>query len=173
MHGRVLGADVRVAQILEIDSNPFRHRVVINKGARDGAFTQQSVVDANGVVGQVVDVGPFDASVMLLSDPAHAIQVEVVRNGLRTVVFGAGDYERLEVRYLPNNADIEVGDILVTTSLGSQFPPGYPVGEVTGVTPQARQAFAQVTVKPIAALTRMREVLLLIPDESAESIDGS
>ncbi|MEL6869201.1 MAG: rod shape-determining protein MreC [Pseudomonadota bacterium] len=157
------GDDVRVAQLLDVDNDPFRHRVLINQGSNEGAFERQAIVDANGVVGQIIHVSPASAQVMLISDPGHAIQVEVVRNGLRTVAFGAGEYDQLEIRFLPNNADIQVGDLLVTTSLGGDYPAGYPVGEITAVEPQPRQAFARVTAQPAAALTRMREVLLLTP----------
>ncbi|MEM7612650.1 MAG: rod shape-determining protein MreC [Pseudomonadota bacterium] len=168
-----VGNDVRVAQILSVDNDPFRHRIVINKGADDGVFQRQALVDATGVVGQVVDVGKLNANVMLISDPGHAIQVEVVRNGLRTVAFGAGEFDRLEIRFLPNNADIQVGDLLVTTSLGGDYPAGYPVGEIISVEQRPRQAFAQVVASPAAALTRMREVLLLTPDTPADgTTDG-
>ncbi len=158
------GSQARIAQILEVDNDPFRHRVVINKGSNDGVLQKQALVDANGVVGQVIETGPFSANVMLISDPGHAIQVEVVRNGLRTVAFGSGEYDQLEIRFLPNNADIVVGDLLVTTSLGGDYPAGYPVGEIVSVEQRPRQAFAKVTASPAAALTRMREVLLLVPD---------
>ena len=158
-----VGSTVRVAQILEVDTDPFRHRVVINKGSGDGVFPRQAIIDASGIVGQVLQVGAVSATVLLISDPEHAVQVEVVRNGLRTVAFGSGDYDQLEVRYLPNNADIRVGDLLVTTSLAGDYPAGYPVGEVVAVEQRPRQAFARVTASPSAALTRMREVLLLSP----------
>ena len=164
------GDDVRVAQILEVDNDPFRHRVVINKGSSDGVFQRQALVDANGVVGQVIEVGPVSANVMLISDPGHAIQVEVVRNGLRTVAFGSGEYDQLDIRFLPNNADIAVGDLLVTTSLGGDYPAGYPVGEVVSVEQRPRQAFAKVTASPSAALTRMREVLLLAPESQGDVV---
>ena len=163
-----VGASVRVAQILEVDTDPFRHRVVINKGSNDGVFERQAIIDANGVVGQVLRAGPVSATVLLISDPGHAVQVEVVRNGLRTVAFGSGDYDQLEIRFLPNNADIEVGDLLVTTSLSGDYPAGYPVAEVVAVEQQPRQAFARVTASPAAALTRMREVLLLAPTEAPQ-----
>lgn len=163
-----VGTSVRVAQILEVDTDPFRHRVVINKGSNDGVFERQAIIDANGIVGQVLRVGAVSATVLLISDPEHAVQVEVVRNGLRTVAFGSGDYDQLEIRFLPNNADIEVGDLLVTTSLGGDYPAGYPVAEVVAVEQQPRQAFARVTASPAAALTRMREVLLLEPEAAPE-----
>lgn len=171
-----VGSSVRVAQILEVDTDPFRHRVLINKGSGDGVFPRQAIIDASGIVGQVLQVGAVSATVLLISDPEHAVQVEVVRNGLRTVAFGSGDYDQLEVRYLPNNADIQVGDLLVTTSLGGDYPAGYPVGEIVTVEQRPRQAFARVTASPAAALTRMREVLLLspaAPPEAADDTDAS
>lgn len=164
-----VGNNVRVAQILQVDADPFRHRVVINKGSNDGVFPRQAIIDASGIVGQVLQVGPVSATVLLISDPEHAIQVEVVRNGLRTVAYGSGDYDQLELRYLPNNADIRVGDLLVTTSLGGDYPAGYPVGEVVAVEQRPRQAFALVTASPVAALTRMREVLLLAPEATNDA----
>ncbi|MEM7764873.1 MAG: rod shape-determining protein MreC [Pseudomonadota bacterium] len=171
-----LGTDVQVAQILGVDADRFRNRVVVNKGASDGVVAQQAIIDANGIVGQIVSVGPYTANAMLISDPGHAIQVEVVRNGLRTVAFGAGDKDQLEIRFLPNNTDIVVGDLLVTSSLGGEFPPGYPVAEVTAVEIRPRQEFAKVTATPVAALSRMREVLLLAPltpPAPDESNDGT
>ncbi|MEN7342641.1 MAG: rod shape-determining protein MreC [Pseudomonadota bacterium] len=170
-----VGADMRVAQIIDVDTDRYRHRVVLNKGANQEIATRQAIVDANGIVGQVIEVGPFSSNVMLISDPGHAIPVEVVRNGLRTVAFGAGEYDQLDVRYLPNNADVVVGDLLVTTSLGGDFPPGYPVAEITAVDIQPRQEFAKVTATPVAALTQIREVLVLAsrqPITDTEDEDG-
>ena len=164
-----VGASVRVAQIFGGETDRFRHRVVINKGSNDGVCERRAIIDANGVVGQVLRAGPVSATVLLISDPGHAVQVEVVRNGLRTVAFGSGDYDQLEIRFLPNNADIEVGDLLVTTSLSGDYPAGYPVAEVVAVEQQPRQAFARVTASPAAALTRMREVLLLSPTAAPQS----
>lgn len=166
-----VGSDVRVAQILDVDSDRYRHRIVLNKGENDGLAPQQAVVDANGIVGQIIEVGPFSSNAMLISDPGHAIQVEVVRNGLRTVAFGAGDFDQLDIRFLPNNADIVVGDLLVTTSLGGAFPPGYPVAEIISVEIRPRQEFARIVATPVAALMQMREVLLLMPNEITATTD--
>ncbi|MEM9171173.1 MAG: rod shape-determining protein MreC [Pseudomonadota bacterium] len=157
------GDNVEVARLINVDSDPFRHRITLNKGTSNGVYERQAIIDASGVVGRILKVGPVTSQAMLISDPGHAIQVEVVRNGLRTVVFGIGEFDQLEIRFLPNNADIVVGDLLVTTSLGSDFPAGYPVGEITRFEPRPKQAFARVMVQPSAALTRMREVLLLQP----------
>ena len=160
--------DVAVARIIAADNGPFRHRVTINKGSDDGVFERQAIIDANGVVGQVTEVGPTSANAVLISDPGHAIQVEVVRNGLRTVAFGAGEADRLELRFLPNNADIEPGDLLVTTSLAGDYPAGYPVGEIVSVDREPRRAFAAVVAEPSAQLGQMREVLLLVPVEASD-----
>lgn len=157
------GEDVQVARLVDVDADKFRHRILLDKGSRDGTYQRQAVIDANGVVGQILEAGPFSSQAMLISDPGHAIQAEIVRNGLRTVVFGNGDFDQLEIRFMPNNADIAVGDVLVTTSLGGDFPAGYPVGEVVRVEAQPRQAFARVFVQPAAALNRISEVLLLEP----------
>lgn len=164
-----LGDDVRVAEILQVDNDPFRHIVTVDKGARDGAFKGQTVVDTDGVVGQIVSVGPVSAEVMLVSDPGHAVAVEVNRNGLRAVVFGAGEYDRLDLPYIANNADLKVGDLLVTSSLGSEFPAGYPVAEITEFEVRPRQSFARVSARPAAALNQIREVLLLWPNPEADT----
>lgn len=158
-----VGEDVRVAEILQVDSDPFRHVVTVDKGAMDGAFQGQTVIDTDGVVGQIVSVGPVSAEVMLISDPGHAVAVEVNRNGLRAVVFGSGEYDRLDLPYIANNADLKVGDLLVTSSLGNDFPAGYPVAEITEFEVRPRQSFARVSARPAAALNQIREVLLLWP----------
>lgn len=159
--------DVQVARLLQVDSQPFQHRVTLDKGATDGVFERQAIIDATGVVGQIHKVGPTSSNAILISDPGHAIQVEVVRNGLRTVAFGAGDVDLLEIRFLPNNADIEIGDQLVTTSLAGDYPAGYPVGDIVSIEREPRDAFATVTVAPAASLATLREVLLLQPESTS------
>ncbi|MEL7310547.1 MAG: rod shape-determining protein MreC [Pseudomonadota bacterium] len=161
--------EVQVARILEVDGAPFRHRITLDKGANDGVYPKQAIIDAKGVVGQINETGPTSSNAVLISDPDHAIQVEVVRNGLRTVAFGSGEAGLLEIRFLPNNADIEIGDLLVTTSLAGDYPAGYPVGEIVNVTRQPRQAFANVTASPSASLSTLREVLLLSPEETDDA----
>lgn len=163
-----VGENARVAEILQVDSDPYRHIVTVDKGAGDGAFQGQTVVDTDGVVGQIVGVGPVSAEVMLISDPGHAVAVEVNRNGLRAVVFGSGEYDRLDLPYIANNADLKVGDLLVTSSLGNDFPAGYPVAEITEFEVRPRQSFARVSAKPAAALNQIREVLLLAPTPASQ-----
>jgi rod shape-determining protein MreC len=160
-----VGDRVRVAEIMAVNANPYRHDIVIDKGARHGAYEGQAIIDANGVVGQIINAGAFTSEAMLISDPDHALPVEVNRNGLRTIAVGTGEYDRLDLPFLPNNADIRPGDLLVTSGLGGAFPAGYPVGEVTGVTPNPAESFATIRARPATALNQVREVLLIWPGD--------
>lgn len=164
---RMLEHRVLVAEILQVDLDPFRHRVVIDKGARDGVHLGQPVLDAGGIMGQVTAVDSLGAEVILITDPSHAIPVEVVRNSVRTIAIGTGELDRLELPYLPNSADIEPGDMLVSSGLGGRFPRGYPVGTVVTVAREPTRAFAHITARPAAALDRSREVLLAWTTEEA------
>jgi len=152
---------VRVAEIMSASSNPFRHVLVVDKGTRDGVYDGQTLVDANGVVGQIIAAGVLSSQSILISDPDHALPVEVNRNGLRTVAVGTGDYELLDLPFLPNNADIQRGDLLVTSGLGGAFPAGYPVAIIDSITRIPQEPFAIVTAKPAAALNQIREVMLI------------
>lgn len=152
---------VRVAEILSVSANPFRHVLVVDKGTSDGVYDGQTLVDADGVVGQVIQAGVASSQCLLISDPGHDLPVEVNRNGLRTIARGTGDFNRLDLPFLPNNADIEPGDLLVTSGLGGAFPPGYPVAVVDTVTRIPQEPFAEVTATPAAALNQVREVMLI------------
>jgi rod shape-determining protein MreC len=153
--------EVRVAEILAVDSNPFEHGLVLGVGSRDGVYDGQVLVDADGVVGQVIKTGVMTAEAMLISDADHALPVEVNRNGLRTIAVGTGEFDRLDLPFLPNNADIRAGDLLVTSGLGGTFPAGYPVAVVGSVTRIPQQPFADVSATPAAALEQVREVMLI------------
>ena len=153
--------EVRVAEILAVDANPYEHNLIIGIGSRDGVYDGQAIVDANGVVGQVVETGAVTAQAILISDADHALPVEVNRNGLRTIARGTGEFDRLELPFLPNNADIRAGDLLVTSGLGGAFPAGYPVAVVNAVTRIPQEPFADVTATPSAALDQVREVMLI------------
>lgn len=157
---------VRVAEIMSVSSNPYRHAIVIDKGQQDDVYDGQALIDADGVVGQVIEAGILSSQALLISDPDHALPVEVNRNGLRTIAFGTGEYDRLELQYLPNNADIEVGDLLVTSGLGGTFPAGYPVGIVEAVERLPQEPFARVAARPAAALNQVREIMLIWPTET-------
>ena len=152
---------VLVSEIMAVDLDPLRHRIVINKGAVHGAYRGQPLLDANGIVGQITHTSPVSAEAVLISDASHAVPVEVNRNGLRTIAVGTGDPGSLSLPFLPNNADIVAGDLLISSGLGGVFPPGYPVGSVTQVSRDPASPFATVRAQPAAALNRNREVLLV------------
>lgn len=156
-----VGEPVLVAELLSIDLDPYRQQVVLNKGSAQQVYLGQPIIDAWGVMGQVIHVGRHSSTAMLISDPSHAIPVQINRNGLRSTAFGTGQAGLLELRYLPHNADIEIGDLIVTSGLGSRFPPNYPVGRITEIERPAGETFAQVMAEPVAHLDRSREVLLV------------
>ncbi len=152
---------VRVAEIMSVSSNPFRHVLVVDKGTRDGVFDGQVLIDADGVVGQIIEAGVLSSQGILISDPDHALPVLVNRNGLRTIAVGTGEFDRLDLPFLPNNADIREGDLLVTSGLGGAFPAGYPVAIVASVLRIPQEPFAAVSAQPSAALSRVREIMLI------------
>jgi rod shape-determining protein MreC len=150
-----------IGDVMDVDLDAFRERVLVDKGAQDGVFVGQAVLDAGGVFGQVARVGQLTAEVILVSDATHAIPVQVNRNGLRTVAVGTGDMARLKLPYLPTSADVVAGDLLVTSGLGGGFPSGYPVGTVAEVKRDPTASLADVDVKPAAALDRSRELMFV------------
>lgn len=156
-----VGEQVLVAEILSIDLDPYKQQVILNKGSAKGLYIGQAVIDAWGVMGQVVHLGNHSANALLISDPSHAIPVQVNRSGLRGTAFGTGNSQLLELRYIPHNADIEVGDQIVTSGLGGRFPPNYPVGRIVSIERPAGESFANVLAEPMAHLDRSREVLLV------------
>ncbi len=159
-----IGERVQIAEVLAVDLDPSKRKILINKGKKDGVFIHQPVIDAVGVMGQVIHVGLFSSIVMLITDPEHELPVQVVRSGLRTVAKGMGMVNRLSLLYLSNtglDTGVKVGDLIVTSGFGQKFPTGYPVGTVVDVTPDIGQPYAQVQALPKAALERNREVLLV------------
>ena len=156
-----LGEQVLVAELLSVNTVPYEHIVVVNKGTRFGVHPQQPVLDANGVVGQVFRALPFTSEIMLITDPNHAIPVQVNRNGLLTIAVGSGQLNRLVLPFLPSNADIRPGDLLITSGLGGTFPQGYPVAVVDEFTSQPNKAFATITATPKALLDRNRELMIV------------
>jgi rod shape-determining protein MreC len=150
-----------VAEIMRVDLDPYRHRVLLNHGASDNLYKGQAVVDAKGVFGQVTRVGQFAAEALLITDAAHATPIRVNRTGLRSIAVGIGDFNRLSLPYITGDADIKVGDLLVTSGLGGIFPAGYPVAEVSSVKRDPAQTFATVEAKPLAQMERARELMLV------------
>ncbi|OAI08433.1 rod shape-determining protein MreC [Methylomonas methanica] len=156
-----LGEQVLVAELVSVKLAPYEHTVVVNKGSRFGVHPEQPVLDANGIVGQVVRALPSSSEVMLITDPDHAIPVQVNRNGLRTIAFGTGQPNRLHLPFLANNADIVPGDLLVTSGLGGVFPAGYPVAVVDKFEARPDKSFANIYATPKAELDKSREFLIV------------
>jgi rod shape-determining protein MreC len=154
-----------IAEIINVSVQPFRHMVVINKGADDGVFRGQPVLDAFGVVGQVMQVGKSTATLILITDTEHAVPVQVNRNGIRSIAMGTGETAKLTLPYLTVESDVQRGDLLVSSGLDEIFPAGYPVATVTKVERNSTDTFALVEAKPLAQLDRDREVLLLWTDK--------
>lgn len=163
----LLDEKVLVAELIGIDPNAFSQRILIDKGERDGVFLGQPVLDATGLMGQVVEVMPFTSRVLLITDVSHSLPVQVNRNGLRAIASGTGSSDWLELRHVSDTADIRVDDIIVSSGLGQRFPAGYPVGRVTYVNRDSSQPFAEVRVEPTAQLNRSRYLLLVFSPESA------
>lgn len=156
-----LGEQVLIAELLSINLAPYEHIMVVNKGTRFGVHEQQPVLDSNGVVGQVFRALPFTSEIMLITDPNHAIPVQVNRNGLLTIAVGSGIANQLNLPYLSNNADIQPGDLLITSGLGGTFPAGYPVGIVNDFPQTSNKSITQITATPKANLDRNRELLIV------------
>jgi len=157
-----------VAEILSVDSDPYTHQVVINRGANDGVYEGQPVLDDQGIVGQILHVGTNSSRVILITDVNHAVPVRVQRNGIRLTANGAGRIDRLNHSHVPHSVDIQSGDLLVTSGLGGKYPEGYPVSLVTIVTQDLSRPFAQVYSYPVAKIDRLRYLLLLWPDKTTE-----
>ena len=158
---------VVVAEVVAVASDPSRHMLMVDKGSEDKAFVGQPVIDAKGLLGQIVEVGLHHSRVLLITDSAHAIPVRISRNGLRAIAEGSGLIDELSVSPVAATTDIQVGDLLVSSGLGGRFPAGYPVGEVTKVAIDPGKPFAEVRAKPLAELDRSRNVLLVFSDRPA------
>jgi rod shape-determining protein MreC len=150
-----------VAEILRIDLDPFRQRILVDKGSRDGVFVGQAALDGSGVFGQVTRVGPVSAEIIMISDPDHAIPVQINRTGVRTIAVGQGQTGSLLLPYLPRNADVTEGDLLVSSGLGGVYPPGYPVARVSEIQSDPAEPLLAVSAAPLAHLDRDPEVLLV------------
>jgi rod shape-determining protein MreC len=156
-----LGLKVQLARVVGVDLGAYRHRLMLDVGARQGVKAGQPVIDAHGVMGQVVQVLPSTSVVMLVTDPDNAIPVVIERTGLRTVAYGSRDGGRLVLPTIPRAADVKAGDHLLTSGIGGRFPPGFPVGEVASVAPASTGMFLEAHARPSADLDRSQDVLLL------------
>jgi len=152
---------VLVTSVIAVDPDPFSQQILINKGGEDGVFIGQPILDAHGLLGQVIDVMPYSARVLMIADSNHAIPVQVNRNGVRAIAVGTGSLDELELIYVPNTADIKKDDLLVSSGLGGRYPRGYPVAVVTSVENIPGKSFAVVKARPSAQLDRSRHLLLV------------
>jgi len=164
---------VLVSSILNVDLDPFRHRIVVDKGSEDGVFKGQAVLDGEGIFGQVTRVHSHSAEVILISDAEHAIPVQSNRSGVRTIAVGTGDSSKLSLPFVTVESDIQPGDLLISTGIGGVFPRGYPVAEVTRVERTPAATFALVDARPTANLDREREVLLVWFDPADPEVEES
>ncbi|MEO5596051.1 MAG: rod shape-determining protein MreC, partial [Lysobacteraceae bacterium] len=166
---RGLRVSVQLADILDIDLDPERQRVVLDIGSNRGVHVGQVLIDAGGVLGQVISVTPTRSVALLITDPAHAVPVLALRSGLRLIAYGTGRSDALSVPNIPQSGDLKMGDVLITSGIGGRFPAGFPVGRVEKMQPDANHAFISATVTPAARLDRNGKVLLVweMPDDTA------
>ncbi len=157
------GDKVLAGQVLSVGASPFADEIIINKGRRQGLYLGQPVLDAQGVLGQVVEVDPLTSRAILISDLRSAVPVRVNRNGYTGVVVGMGANNRLAMIHVPKTAEIQEEDVLVTSGLGLQFPVGYPVGVIEKITARPGEMFLTVAVRPSADMNRVHQLLLAWP----------
>ncbi len=162
---------VTLAELMQVNLDRDKHRVSVGRGINSGVYVGQAVIDDQGVIGQVTEVMPLSSVIVLITDPSHALPVQVERNGLRTIVRGTGSLSTLVVPYLNQNSDIKKGDILLSSGLGGRFPNGYPVAEVSDVRIIEDQAYMEVSAQPVAKLDRSNHVLLLSREKTASVSD--
>lgn len=162
--------NVLVAELIGVNPDPERHIVIVDKGSSDGVYRGQPLLDAQGLMGQVVETSLYSSRVLLISDPSHSVPVQVVRSNLRLIARGTGISDTLKLMNVQDTADIEEGDLLVSSGLGNRFPAGYPVGVVNRIEHDQGEPFADVTARPSALLDRSRHVLLVFTEDR---LDGS
>jgi rod shape-determining protein MreC len=159
-----VGDHVLIATLLRLDPDPYSHRLVLDKGSQEGVYIGQPILDAYGIMGQIIEVSRFTSVALLITDISHALPVQNNRNGVRSIGVGTGDLHELLLSHVTNTADFEIGDLLVTSGLGRRFPAGYPVGVITQITTEPGELFLHIKVRPSANLDKSREVLLIWPD---------
>lgn len=155
---------VLAAQLLSVSTNPGVHKLVLDKGAEAGVYEGQPVLDAFGIMGQVVALSPWTAEVLLITSRNSMVPVQNTRNGMRAIVAGSGNSTQLKLMDISSTADVRVGDVFVTSGLGQRYPVGYPVGIVVKVDPNLDEMFSDIFLKPAAHIDRSRQVLLVWPE---------
>lgn len=162
---------VLIAEITDINQDPYRHQITLNKGSRDGVYRGQALIDAYGILGQVIEVSSRHSRAILITDPDHGIPVEVNRTGLQTIAVGGGDGQGLRLPFLPTNVDIREGDLLVSSPLGGRFPPGYPVGRIHQLRNSPGAHFLEARAHPSAQLNQGRQALLVWAERQTREED--
>lgn len=160
---------ILVGELLSVDLDPYQQRIVVNKGTRDGVYEGQPLLGARGIIGQIEKAGPFNSVALLVSDPNHALLGVIARSGQRSLVVGTGNIQQLELLHLTNTADIQIGDLVITSGLDDRYPSDYPVAEVTSIQQVSGDPFVKVEAKPLVDLNSIREVLLIWP--SPQDVD--
>ena len=160
-----------ISEIINVDLDPYKQLILLNKGSSSDVYQGQPIIDAHGIMGQVVHVGPMSSTAMLITDASHAIPVQVNRTGLRSIAFGSGQIDLLNLRHMPHNVDIEEGDLLITSGLGGTFPPNFPVAIISKVERPSGEPFATIEARPHALLDKSREVLLVWRNEPTATED--
>ena len=153
--------ELTFAEIVSIDNDVNKHRIMINKGSRKNVYSGDVVSDSKGIIGQVIRDHIFGSEVLLITDPEHAIPIEIARNGLRSIALGVGNYEYIVLNYLPISADIKKGDVLITSGLGGKYPEGYPVATVESISNLTGEPFLKIEAKPFAELRNINEVWVI------------
>jgi rod shape-determining protein MreC len=150
-----------IGEVISLETSTLRQRLLVNRGGTHGVYKSQPVVTGDGVMGQVFRIGPFSSEIILITDAEHALPVQVLRSGVRTIALGTGRSNSLELPYVPQNYDVKVGDLLVTSGLGSVFPYGLPVGRITKVKRNSTEPLAEIHAVPLAKIDADREVLFV------------
>ena len=167
--GAQIASKIQLAQLVKVNLHGYSHSVLINRGAMDGVIIGLPVIDEGGLVGQVTQVGPFRSSVTMVTDPAQGVPVQSVRTGMRAIAFGVGGTKELRLLFIDHNADIRIGDLLVTSGLGGIYPPRYPVARISKIKRHVDQAFMAVQAVPSAHLSKGHQVVLVWHDGDESS----
>lgn len=165
----LLQDNVLVTEVIGVSANPLRHTLTIDRGSRDGVFVGQPLLDAEGLMGQIIEVHERHSTALLITDSTHELPVQVLRNGVRSIAEGTSDYNLLSLKFVSSSADIREGDKLVSSGLGGLYPVGYPVGTVTSIVSEPGENFLKIDVDPSAELDRSRHLLLLFTSRDSDA----
>jgi len=165
----LLGDSVLVTEVIGVSPSPKNHTLIIDRGASDGVYVGQPILDAEGLMGQITSVYNGHSTALLITDSSHALPVQVLRNGMRSIAEGTSDYNRMRLRFISSTADIKVDDQLVSSGLGGRFPPGYPVGTVESIKHDSGANFIEVEVTPSAEIDRSKHLLLVFTSKDGET----